>query len=160
MPHRLVFESNSEADTEEFGIRIADAIIPGIVVALDGQVGSGKTQLTRAICKGLGVKHELVNSPTFVLMQTYTSGRIPVMHFDTYRLGDIDEFLAIGAEEFLHDSNSLCLIEWAEIVAAVLPEDRLSICIDQTGPSTRRFTLMSNGSTSAEVLDALDAREA
>ena len=86
-------------------------------------------------------------------MQTYAGGRLPICHFDTYRLGDVDEFLAIGAEEYFESSDFVCVIEWAERVQPVLPLDRLSIRIEQTGESERSFRLTAGGTMSQQLLD-------
>ena len=145
MSDRIVFQSHSEADTQQLGECLGRAIATGLTIALDGQLGAGKTNLVRSICGGLDVDDELINSPTFVLMQTYTGGRLPVFHFDAYRLGDVDEFLAIGAEEYLHDSGMVCLIEWADIVREVLPRDHLSIRIRHTGETSREFVISGSG---------------
>jgi tRNA threonylcarbamoyladenosine biosynthesis protein TsaE len=150
-----LFDSGSEADTDRVGRRLADALLPGITVALDGQLGSGKTCFVRAVCRGLGADESQVNSPTFVLMQMYADGRLPVFHLDTYRLGDIDEFLAIGAEEYLLDPEIVCFVEWAERVAPVLPADHLAIAIEQTGETARRFVFRASGDRSAAVLRCL-----
>ena len=154
-----LFDSGSEADTEWIGRRLADALLPGITVALDGQLGSGKTCFVRAVCRGLGADDSQVNSPTFVLMQTYADGRLPVFHFDTYRLGDVDEFLAIGAEEYLLDPEIVCFVEWAERVAPVLPADHLAIAIEQTGETSRRFVFSASGDRSATVLRRVSSAE-
>ena len=79
----LIIESRSPEETQRLGAAIAAALQPGLTIGLDGELGSGKTQLVRSICEGLGVTDELVNSPTFVLLQPYTSGRMPIYHFDT-----------------------------------------------------------------------------
>lgn len=154
-----LFDSGSEADTKRVGRRLAGALTPGITVALDGQLGSGKTCFVRAVCRGLGADDSQVNSPTFVLMQTYADGLLPVFHFDTYRLGDVDEFLAIGAEEYLLDPEIVCFVEWAERVAPVLPSDHLAIAIEQTGETSRRFVFRAQGDRSAAVLRALSSAE-
>ncbi len=144
-----------EAATDRLGACIARSVVDGMVVELNGQLGAGKTRLVRAICKALGIDTSYVNSPTFVLLQLYTDGRIPVAHFDTYRLGDTDEFLAIGADEFTNSSEWLCLIEWAERVAECLPADRLRIDISAISVDTRHFVLSSTGSASATLLQRI-----
>ncbi|MCP4782047.1 MAG: tRNA (adenosine(37)-N6)-threonylcarbamoyltransferase complex ATPase subunit type 1 TsaE [Fuerstiella sp.] len=153
------FDSHSEADTDVIGRRLAAALLPGITVALDGQLGSGKTCLVRSVCRGLGADDSQVNSPTFVLMQTYADGRLPVFHFDTYRLGDVDEFLAIGAEDYLLDPEIVCFVEWAERVEPVLPADRLTISIEQTGEHSRHFVFRASGNRSATLLRQLGSSE-
>jgi len=153
MNSRLSFVSHSEAETDRIGGVLAQALTGGIIIALNGQLGSGKTRLVRSICASLEIDTIQVNSPTFVLLQLYVDGRIPVAHFDTYRLEDIDEFLAIGAEDYLDSDQWLCLIEWAERVAEVLPADRLTLNIEQIGQTDRSFELQASGPRSAEVLE-------
>jgi tRNA threonylcarbamoyladenosine biosynthesis protein TsaE len=119
---------NSETDTRALGLRIAEAAEPGDVVALIGDLGTGKTALTKYIAEGLGIKGD-ISSPTFTIVKEYRSGRMPLYHFDVYRLGSGDELLDIGAEEML-DGDGLCVIEWADIVADVLPEDALAVRLD------------------------------
>lgn len=119
---------NNEEDTRALGLRIAEAAEPGDVVALIGDLGTGKTALTKYIAEGLGIRGD-INSPTFTIVKEYRDGRLPLYHFDVYRLGSGDELLDIGAEEML-DGDGLCVIEWADIVADVLPEDALAIRLD------------------------------
>ena len=123
-----IIRLNSETDTRALGLRIAEAAEPGDVVALIGDLGTGKTALTKYIAEGLGVKGD-ISSPTFTIVKEYRSGRMPLYHFDVYRLGSGDELLDIGAEEML-DGDGLCVIEWADIVADVLPEDALAVRLD------------------------------
>ncbi len=155
MPDELVFDSLSEADTDRLGMILADGIRTGITLALNGQLGSGKTRFVRAICQGLGADESRVHSPTFVLLQLYPDGRFPVAHFDTYRLADADEFLAIGADEYLNSSEYLCLVEWAERVSEILPDDRVDIEILQTAPHSRRFHMHADGPLSEALLHHL-----
>ena len=119
---------NSEEDTRSLGLEIADALEPGDVVALTGDLGTGKTALTKYIAEGLGVKEE-ISSPTFTIIKEYKSGRLPLYHFDVYRLGSGDELLDTGAEELL-DGDGACVIEWADIVADVLPADSLIVSLN------------------------------
>lgn len=146
------FESHSEADTRSLGTQLANALQAGLTIALNGELGSGKTNLVRAVCVALGVDENQVNSPTFVLMQTYAGGRLPVFHFDTYRLSDLDEFLAIGAEEYLLDDDVVCFVEWASRIEEVLPTDHLVIDIEQTATTSRRFRFQSTGLKSDAVI--------
>lgn len=127
----------SEADTRSLGLRIAEAAEPGDVVALIGDLGTGKTALTRYIAEGLGVKEE-INSPTFTIVKEYRSGRMPLYHFDVYRLGSGEELLDIGAEDML-DADGLCVIEWADIVADVLPVDSLVVRLDYGSNENERI---------------------
>lgn len=146
---------HSEEETDQLGKHVASMLAPGLTVALNGQLGAGKTRFVRALCQGIGVAPAHVSSPTFVLMQLYTDGRIPIAHFDTYRLGDIDEFLAIGAEEFLHSDEWICLIEWADRVAEILPEDRLTINVSHHSETSRCFEFISSGARSVDIIGKL-----
>lgn len=148
-------DCDGEEQTDVLGQRLAAVVSTGLVVTLDGELGSGKTRLIRSLCQGLGICSDHVNSPTFVILQMYTDGRLPVAHFDVYRLADVDEFLAIGAEEYLHSQDWLCLIEWASRVEDVLPSDRLRIQITQTGINSRRFNFIATGPTSASLIKRL-----
>ena len=115
-------------ETELLGEKIADRLKKGTVIALIGELGTGKTAMTKAIAKGLGIT-ENVNSPTFTLVQEYYSGKLPFFHFDVYRLGSEEEFYDIGGEEYLFDSG-VSVIEWADIIAEALPVGTLFINIE------------------------------
>ena len=122
---QIVYIKN-EHDTEEFGMKLASSLEPGDIVALIGDLGTGKTTLTKYIAKGLGVT-ENIDSPTFNIVKEHKSGRIPLFHFDVYRSGD--ELLDIGADEYFY-SDGVCIIEWADIVADVVPEKAKVILIE------------------------------
>ncbi|MCA9009103.1 MAG: tRNA (adenosine(37)-N6)-threonylcarbamoyltransferase complex ATPase subunit type 1 TsaE [Planctomycetaceae bacterium] len=151
----LSLDCPDEAMTDWLGACIADVVVRGMVIELNGQLGAGKTRLVRAICGNLQIDTAQVNSPTFVLLQLYTDGRIPVAHFDTYRLADMDEFLAIGADDFMNSGEWLCLIEWAERVTECLPPDRLRIDISATNASARHFQITSTGQMSTALLQRI-----
>ena len=131
---------DSEAETRALGLRIASAAEPGDIIALVGDLGTGKTALTKYIAEGLGDTEEVI-SPTFNIVKEYRSGRIPLFHFDVYRLSGSEEFLDTGAEDYLEDSG-LSVIEWADIVADALPEDSLLINIEYAGKGERRITVL------------------
>ena len=118
MEKRIVLKNESE--TAAFGARLAEEIKPGTVIALTGDLGAGKTTLTKAIARGLGVT-ETLTSPTFTIVQEYESGRMPAYHFDVYRVHDEDEMFELGFDDYLH-GKGVCLIEWAELVEDLLPE--------------------------------------
>ena len=118
MEKRIVLKNESE--TAAFGARLAEEIKPGTVIALTGDLGAGKTTLTKAIARGLGVT-ETLTSPTFTIVQEYESGRMPVYHFDVYRVHDEDEMFELGFDDYLH-GKGVCIIEWAELVEDLLPE--------------------------------------
>jgi tRNA threonylcarbamoyladenosine biosynthesis protein TsaE len=151
----LSLDCRDEAMTDWLGSRIAESVASGLVIELNGQLGAGKTRLVRAICAGLQIDTAQVSSPTFVLLQLYTDGRIPVAHFDTYRLGDTDEFLAIGADEFMNNGEWLCLVEWAGRVAECLPADRLRIDISAISAAARLVQFTSTGIISASLLQRI-----
>jgi len=124
--HTLLLKN--EEDTRALGLRISEALEPGDIVALVGDLGTGKTALTKYIAEGLGIREE-INSPTFTIVKEYRSGRLPLYHFDVYRLGSGEELLDIGAEEML-EGDGACVIEWADIVADVLPDDAMAIRLE------------------------------
>lgn len=132
---------------------LAKQLEPGAVIALNGNLGAGKTRLVQAIATALGVDPSEVNSPTFVLIQEY-QGTLPLYHFDTYRLKDTDEFLELGADDLLY-SDGVCLIEWADKVAEVLPRDTLQINIEHTSETARTFHFQGQGSRSVKIVTAL-----
>jgi tRNA threonylcarbamoyladenosine biosynthesis protein TsaE len=136
----LTFYSNNEYDTERFGAALANALQPGTVVGLMGTLGAGKTRLVQAVATAIGVPSGNVTSPTFVLVNEYRGGRIPVFHFDTYRLKDEDEFLALGPEEYF-ESNGLTFIEWSDRVAELLPQNRVEITIEVVNETKRSITV-------------------
>ena len=121
--------------TENFGRRLAELLFPGAVVGLIGPLGAGKTHLVRAIAEGLGLRDGAVSSPTFVLIQEYQA-RLPIYHFDAYRLRSEGEFFDLGAHEYF-DGDGVCLIEWADRVPGCLPRERLSIRLEITGETSR-----------------------
>lgn len=124
---QIVYIKN-EHDTEGFGMKLASSLEPGDIVALIGDLGTGKTTLTKYIAKGLGVT-ENIDSPTFNIVKEHKSGIIPLFHFDVYRLSSGDELLDIGADEYFY-SDGVCIIEWADIVADVVPEKAKVILIE------------------------------
>ena len=134
------FIADTEADTRALGLSIADAADPGDIVALVGDLGPGKTALTKYIAEGLGVTEEVI-SPTFTIVKEYRSGRLPLYHFDVYRLSGPEEFYSAGAEDYIEDSG-LSVIEWADIVADALPEDALLIHIQYADEGRRSITVL------------------
>jgi tRNA threonylcarbamoyladenosine biosynthesis protein TsaE len=109
----LLIDVSSRAETEALGVRLGALLFPGAVIALDGPLGAGKTHFTRAVCAGLGiVQPSQVTSPTFVLVHEYQA-RLPVFHFDAYRLAGPADLLNLGADEYFA-MGGVCLIEWAE----------------------------------------------
>lgn len=118
----------SEDDTKRLGLEIADMARPGDVVALIGDLGAGKTTLTKYIAEGLGVKEE-ITSPTFTIVNEYKSGRMPLYHFDAYRLENGIDMMDIGGDDYLY-GDGLCVIEWADRIAEVLPDETYCVFME------------------------------
>ena len=119
--------SNSERDTEELGRRLGERVAPGTVIAYTGDLGAGKTAFTRGLAKGLGCT-DRVTSPTFTIVNEYLGGRLPLFHFDMYRLPDSDALFDIGWEDYL-DRGGVCAVEWSEQVEDALPEDTVTVSL-------------------------------
>ncbi len=148
------FDLPDLAATESFGRRLGGLLFPGAVVALIGPLGAGKTHLARAVAAGLGVPDpRVVTSPTFVLIQEY-AGRLPVYHFDAYRLRGENDFSDLGAHEYF-EGEGVCLVEWADRAARVLPEERLRVELAVVGETARRATVEAVGERYEEVVRAL-----
>jgi tRNA threonylcarbamoyladenosine biosynthesis protein TsaE len=151
---QMVFDASERAATQALGRALGQRLFRGAVVALVGQLGAGKTFLVRAIAEGLGVPDSrIVSSPTFVLIQEYP-GRLPVYHFDAYRLTKLAEFADLGVHEYF-DGDGVCLVEWADRVEPLLPAERLHIHIDVTGDQSRRLTLTPTGIAYENVVNSL-----
>ena len=133
---KIVRVLNNEADTRRLGLEIAESLDPGVVIALVGELGTGKTALTKYLAEGLGVTEE-INSPTFTIVKEHRSGRLPLYHFDVYRLSNVDEFFDIGGEEYLYGDGG-CVIEWADRIAEALPEDTVWIRLEYGGKEDER----------------------
>jgi tRNA threonylcarbamoyladenosine biosynthesis protein TsaE len=137
------FYSASPAATFSLGKKIGERLQPGSVIALTGELGCGKTLLTRGIGEGLGIPPRQVNSPTFVLVNEY-KGRMPVFHMDLYRLGNIDDGFEIGIMDYFSRANEgVMLIEWAEKMASLLPEDVLRVEFDIISARKRHIVFSS-----------------
>jgi tRNA threonylcarbamoyladenosine biosynthesis protein TsaE len=140
--------------TRTLGRQLAGGLFPGAVVALIGPLGAGKTHLVRAVAEGLGVTNRhAVSSPTFVLLQEYAA-RLPIYHFDAYRLSSPAEFFDLGAHEYF-EGQGVCLVEWADRVEVCLPAEHLRIAIAVTGPDSRRFVLEGRGPRYVEIIGKL-----
>ena len=119
----------NENETRDFALKLAEELEAGDVLALIGDLGTGKTALTGYIAQGLGISDNIV-SPTFTIVREYTDGRLPLYHFDVYRLADSEEMFDIGAEEYFYEKGGVCVIEWADIVEDILPADTKYIYIE------------------------------
>jgi tRNA threonylcarbamoyladenosine biosynthesis protein TsaE len=149
----FVFEAADEGDTDRLGAALAKALPPGTTVALCGTLGAGKTRLVQAIAAACGVDRGDVVSPTFVLCQKY-EGLRTIFHLDAYRLRDEDEFRELGPEEYF-ESDGVTIIEWADKVAASLPDERIEIDVEVTGATARRFMVQAIGQRYESVISAL-----
>ena len=142
------------AATQAFGRRLGRLLWPGSVVALIGQLGAGKTHLSRTIAEGLDIADSrVVTSPTFVLVQEY-SARLPIYHFDAYRLRTQAEFADLGAHEYF-ESNGVCLVEWADRVLDGLPAEHLRIALHILGETSRRAEVEAKGKAYEELVERL-----
>ena len=137
-----VIDSFCAKDTYELGEKIGQMAKPGMVISLTGDLGVGKTVFTQGLAKGLGIE-EPVNSPTFTIVQVYEKGRLPLYHFDVYRIGDIEEMDEIGYEDYFY-GEGVCLIEWADLIREILPEQMCRVTIEkdlEKGFDYRKITL-------------------
>lgn len=122
----MVYKSNSVRETQNIAKAFAKSLKPGDVLCLSGDLGTGKTAFVQGLTKALGVEG-IVNSPTFTIVNCY-SGKMPVYHFDVYRIADPDEMYEIGYEEYVY-GDGVCIIEWPELIGEILPEERYDINI-------------------------------
>lgn len=133
--------TNSPQETIEFAKGIARELKPGTVLCLEGQLGSGKTTFIKGLAEGLGLKHPgQVKSPTFVLMHIYKA-KIPIYHFDCYRLNSIEELENIGFVDFVNDPHAISCVEWAEKSGSLIPSYARHIHFDILGASQRRISI-------------------
>ncbi len=116
--------SNSEKETIELGKKIAKNLKKGDIIILSGDLGSGKTKFTEGILTYFGLENE-ISSPTFTIVNEYNTEKVNIYHFDVYRLSDIDEFEAIGGEEYFE--KGICIVEWGELIEEILPENYVKI---------------------------------
>ena len=135
----MEFHSHNETETESIGARLAAVLTPGSVVAYEGGLGMGKTAFTRGLAAGLGYKGR-VTSPTFTIVNEYEGGRLPLFHFDMYRLNSADDLFDIGWEDYLARAG-VCAVEWSENVSDALPEDTIRVHIAREGDTGRRIMI-------------------
>ena len=124
-----VYESFSEEMTFEIGKKLGEKADKGEIICLEGDLGVGKTVFTKGFAKGLNIE-ENIDSPTFTVVQEYTEGRLPLYHFDVYRIGDISEMDEIGYEDYFF-GEGVCLIEWASRIEELIPESAIRIIIEK-----------------------------
>ena len=134
----MQYITNSPAQTEAVGAALAACLKPGTVIAYRGDLGAGKTAFTRGLARGLGVT-ERVTSPTYTIVNEYLGGRMPLFHFDMYRLASSDDLWDIGWEDYL-ERGGVCAVEWSENVEDAM-ENAVYVTIEKLGEDTRRITL-------------------
>ena len=132
------FYTNSPAETEALGFALGKILKPGTVIAYCGDLGAGKTAFTRGLARGLGCA-DLVTSPTYTIVNEYLGGRLPLFHFDMYRLRSADDLWDIGWEDYL-DRGGVCAVEWSENVADAM-EGAITVSIAKLDDTTRRITI-------------------
>lgn len=138
----MIYETNSPTETFELAKKISKKIMPGSIICLDGDLGVGKTVFTQGFAEGLGIE-ESVNSPTFTIIQVYYEGRMPLYHFDVYRIGDPEEMYEIGYEDYFF-GEGVCLIEWSKLIEELIPQDAIKVIIEknlQKGLDYRKITV-------------------
>ena len=134
----MQFTTNSPAETEAVGAALGAVLKPGTVIAYRGDLGAGKTAFTRGLARGLGAG-EIVTSPTYTIVNEYLSGRLPLFHFDMYRLASSDDLWDIGWEDYL-DRGGVCAVEWSENVDDAM-ENAIYVTIHKTGEESRRIVI-------------------
>lgn len=134
----MTFVTHSPAETERLGEKLAEKLTPGAVLAYRGELGAGKTAFTRGLARGLGYT-DPVTSPTYTIVNEYLGGRLPLFHFDMYRLSSAEDLWDIGWEDYLN-RGGVCAVEWSENVAEALP-DAITITIRKVDDTTRQITV-------------------
>ena len=134
----MIYLTNSPEQTEKIGAALAKILQPGTVLAYRGDLGAGKTAFTRGLARGLGYT-EPVTSPTYTIVNEYWGGRLPLFHFDMYRLGSSDDLWDIGWEDYL-DRGGICAVEWSENVEDAM-ENAILVTIEKLGGDDRRITV-------------------
>ena len=134
----MEFITNSPEETEKIGAALGNILPAGTILAYEGDLGAGKTAFTRGLARGLGCA-DTVTSPTYTIVNEYLSGRMPLFHFDMYRLGSSDDLFDIGWEDYL-ERGGICAVEWSENVADAM-ENAIRIRIEKTGDESRKITI-------------------
>jgi len=138
----MKYMTNLPAETEAVGLTLGEILMPGAVIAFRGDLGAGKTTFIRGLARGLGYK-DLVTSPTYTIVNEYLGGRLPLFHFDMYRLASSDDLWDIGWEDYL-ERGGICAVEWSENVADAL-EDPIVVTIEKLTEDIRCITIEGGG---------------
>ena len=139
----MEYVSNSPAETENLGAALAERLKPGTVVAFSGDLGAGKTAFVRGMARGLNIP-ERATSPTFTIVNEYEGGRLPLFHFDMYRLGSSDELFDIGWEDYLV-RGGVCAVEWSENVSDAMEGDCIRVDIRRGAHDNQRLITIEGG---------------
>lgn len=141
----MEFWSSSPEDTENIGELLGTIAEKGYIICLEGELGAGKTEFAKGVARGLGVD-DYITSPTFTIINEY-AGRLPLYHFDVYRINDVDEMYEIGCDEYFF-GDGVCLIEWANIIKSIIPKENITVRIHKDmkeGMNFRKITVEANG---------------
>ena len=149
--------SHSETETQNFAYNLASKLQKGDIIVLSGELGAGKTKFTEGFLKYFNLEKE-ISSPTFTIVNEYKNNDINIYHFDVYRLEDIDEFYAIGGEEYF--SSGICIIEWGEIIEKALPKDyiKISFTKDNSNENNRFLNIQTFGTKYDNILKEYDKK--
>ena len=145
----MEYITHSPQETEDIGAALGKILTPGTILAYRGDLGAGKTAFTRGLARGLGCD-DMVTSPTYTIVNEYLSGRLPLFHFDMYRLRSSEDLLDIGWDDYL-ERGGVCAVEWSENVADAM-EDAIFVTIEKIGEDTRKITLEGGGDLAAALL--------
>jgi tRNA threonylcarbamoyladenosine biosynthesis protein TsaE len=152
----LTLFSLSPQETHHMGECLGESLSAGRLVALSGDLGAGKTCLVQGIARGLKVQNRYITSPTFTIINEY-KGTVPVYHFDVYRLSGPQEMEDLGYEEYFY-GEGVTLVEWAEKIEKILPEDHVKITLEHQGPEIRKLTFSACGKESRKILGRFRSR--
>lgn len=144
MQQTFIIETRQPEETRRWGERVGRLLRAGDVVALVGELGTGKTTLTQGIAQGLGIDPSTVKSPSFVLMKEYRAGRLPLHHIDLYRLEGFTDVQRLGYEDYL-GGDGVAVVEWAEKLQTILPGEHLRVDLEHVNDTTRRLTFRAMG---------------
>ncbi|WP_101773684.1 tRNA (adenosine(37)-N6)-threonylcarbamoyltransferase complex ATPase subunit type 1 TsaE [Peptostreptococcus faecalis] len=147
-----VFFLKDENFTYKIGKQIGQKLFPGAVICLNGDLGAGKTTITKSIAKELGIEED-ITSPTFTIVNEYMDGKYPLYHFDVYRIGSSEEMYDIGFDEYVY-SDGVSIIEWSNLIEDILPKERLDILITYEGEG-RNISIVPYGDKYEEILEGV-----
>ena len=142
MKNLLQFKTKNAEETEQLGLKIGKLLRGGELIAMTGDLGAGKTTLSKALARGLEID-DYITSPTFTIVNEY-SGRVKLFHFDVYRIADIEEMYDLGYEEYFY-SDGVCIVEWSNLISEILPENRINLDITYLDENKREITISGTG---------------